>query len=233
VRLPPGIRSISALADRLRERIYVFVRSQGRPVTREEVAEAVGISRKLAAFHLDKLLERGLLQAHYARPAGRSGPGAGRSAKMYEPSELEVSVSIPERRYDLAGELLVEAIERESPGEPAREVAMRVAREKGLELGADVRRAEALGRPGPERTLSVAVDVLEQHGFEPYRTSAGEVRLRNCPFHALAVRAPDLVCEMSRAFVDGLLRGFGNDSVGAVLDRRPGECCVALRPPSR
>ncbi len=231
----PGLRNLrplAALDDQLRRRIYLFVRAAGRPVTREDVAIAVGISRKLAAFHLDKLLDRGLLTAHYARPPGRSGPGAGRSAKMYRPSDVEIEVSIPERRYDLAGELLVEAIERESPGRPARETAIGVSGERGLAVGEGVRRAEGLGRPGPERTLSAALAVLEEHGFEPYR-EAGGVRLRNCPFHALAQRAPDLVCEMNRAFVDGLLRGMGNEGVAAVIDRRPGECCVALRPPER
>lgn len=224
------IRPLAALDDGLRWRIYQVVRERRRPVTREEVADAVGISTKLAAFHLDKLLDRGLLRAHYARPAGRSGPGAGRTSKMYEPSDLELEVSIPERRYDLAGELLVDAIERQGPGESARDVALRVAREKGLAIGGDVRQRQGLRRPGPERTVTAALTVLEDHGFEPYRNEAGDVRQRNCPFHALAQRAPDLVCEMNRAFVDGVVRGLGNDGVQAVIDRRPGECCVELRP---
>jgi predicted ArsR family transcriptional regulator len=225
----PSLHAVAALDDRLRHRIYLFVRANGRPVTREEVAGEIGISRKLAAFHLDKLLDRGLLRAHYARPAGRSGPGAGRTAKMYEPSTIEVDVSIPERHYDLVGELLVEAVERDSPGEPARDVATRAAFERGVALGDDVRRAQGLGRPGPERTFTAALGVLGEHGFEPNRED-GRIRLRNCPFHALAQRAPDLVCEMNRSFVDGLVRGLGNRSVEAVIDRRAGECCVELRP---
>jgi predicted ArsR family transcriptional regulator len=222
------IGPIAALDDRLRQRIYLFVRGRGAAVTRDDVAGELGISRKLAAFHLDKLLDRGLLRAHYARPAGRSGPGAGRTSKMYEASDLEVDVSIPERRYDLVGELLVDAIEAEAPGESAREVATRVARDKGFEVGERVRAAEGLGRPGPERTFTAALGVLEEHGFEPYREGE-RVRVRNCPFHALAQRAPDLVCEMNRSFVDGMLRGLGNGNVEAVIERRPGECCVELR----
>src|ERR671919_1152492 len=105
--------SIGALEDDIRRALYLFARRHGRPVSREEAAAAVGISRKLAAFHLDKLVGRGLLTAHYARPPGRSGPGAGRSAKFYEPADLEIDVSIPERRYDLAGHLLLSAIRSE------------------------------------------------------------------------------------------------------------------------
>jgi predicted ArsR family transcriptional regulator len=224
------IRPLATLDDPLRHRIYLFVRQAGQPVSREDVAGGLGISRKLAAFHLDKLLDRGLLRAHYARPPGRSGPGAGRTSKMYDPSVMEVDVSIPEHRYDLVGELLVDAIEEESADEMARDTAARVAFEKGNAIGDEVRTAQDLGRPGPERTLTAALGVLEDHGFEPYREGQ-RVRVRNCPFHALAQRAPDLVCEMNRSFVEGIVRGFGNTSVEAVIERRPDQCCVELRRP--
>jgi predicted ArsR family transcriptional regulator len=222
------IRPLATLEDPLRHRIYLFVRGAGRSVSREDVADALGISRKLAAFHLDKLLDRGLLRAHYARPPGRSGPGAGRTSKMYEPSVMEVDVSIPERRYGLLGELLVDAIEGESRGEVARDAAARVARARGNAIGAEAREAQDLGRPGPERTLTTALGVLESFGFEPYREGQ-RVRVRNCPFRALAQRAPDLVCEMSRSFIEGIVRGLGNTSVESVIERRPDECCVELR----
>lgn len=229
---PPGIPSIAALDDPVRRRIYQFTRRAGRAVTREEVADEVGISRKLAAFHLDKLLERGLLASHYARPPGRSGRGAGRSAKYYQPSGMQINVSIPERRYDLAGSLLVDAVQSQKPGESAREAAFRVARDRGRSLGEMTRGARKLRRAGAERALSVTGEILEEHGFEPYRDEPGGLALRNCPFHTLAREAPDLVCEMNQAFIDGVLRGLGNDTVEAVLACKPGDCCVTLRAPS-
>jgi predicted ArsR family transcriptional regulator len=100
------LEAVGTLADDLRRRMYLFIRDRGRPVSRDEAAEAVGISRKLAAFHLDKLIEKGLLKAHYTRLSGRSGPGAGRPSKVYEPAEVEVAVSIPSRSYDFAGRIL-------------------------------------------------------------------------------------------------------------------------------
>lgn len=226
-----GITRAALLADDLRRKIYEFVRDAGRPVTRDEVAQASGISWRLAAFHLEKLLERALLKSHYARPAGRAGPGAGRSAKYYELSGGQIDISIPERRYDLAGQLLVEAIQTEAPGELARETALRVAAQRGGELGEETRRQRRLRRPGPERTLAVAEEVLEEYGYEPYRDDRRVVALRNCPFRDLARLAPDLVCEMNRSFLEGLVRGMGNDSVEAVLTRKPGDCCVTLRAP--
>ena len=228
----PAIARIAVLEDDLRRHIYGFIRRSGRALTREEVASEAGISWRLAAFHLEKMLERGLLKSHYARPPGRSGPGAGRSAKYYEPSDVEVEISLPERRYDLAGRLLVEAIQAEGPKESAKGAALRIAGVRGHELGEDVRRTRRLRRrSGPERTLAVAESVLEDHGFEPYRDQPGVVALRNCPFHALAQEAPELVCEMNRSFIDGMLRGMGNENVRAVLACKPGDCCVTIHAP--
>jgi predicted ArsR family transcriptional regulator len=229
--LSTGIAPLAALEDELPRRIYLFIRRGRRPVSREEIAAEVGISRRLAAFHLERLLERGLLKATYARPPGRSGPGAGRSAKYYEPSDLRVEVSLPGRRYDLAGRLLVSAIKSQTPGESAPVAARRAAREKGHDLGEEVRRERRLRPPGPERTLGVAEEVLEDLGFEPYREEADIVALRNCPFHDLAKEAPELMCDMNQAFIDGLLRGLGNDTVESVLSCKPGDCCVTLKAP--
>jgi predicted ArsR family transcriptional regulator len=230
-RLGSQAGSIGALEDHLRRRMYLFIRSAGRPVSRDEAAEVVGISRKLAAFHLDKLIEKGLLIAHYARPPGRSGPGAGRSAKYYEPSDHEFDVSLPHRGYDVVGEILVDAIEASDEGRPPREAASEIAHEKGEAVGEQVRKKMHLRPAGAERAISVTEGVLEEAGYEPYRDETGALRLRNCPFHELSRRSPELVCGLNRSFVDGLLHGLGNDSVVAEIDRRPGECCVKLSAP--
>jgi predicted ArsR family transcriptional regulator len=226
------VRAIAALDDDLRRRMYLFVRGSGKPVSRDEVAQAVGVSRKLAAFHLDKLVERDLLVPSYARPAGRSGRGAGRSAKYYEPSDHEFDVSIPERRYDVMGSILLGAIEQQEPGEPTREAARRVARETGDGLARPVRVREHLSRPGPERTMHAASEVLAGCGYEPYAAD-GAVRLRSCPFHDLAERNRDIVCSLNRDLVEGVVRGLGNETVDVVLAPAPAGCCVELRPPRR
>ncbi len=222
-------QAIASLADPVRRKLYEVVRSAGRPVGREEAAKGAGISRSLAAFHLDKLVERGLLTFAYRRPEGRSGPGAGRPSKVYEPSLAEIAVSIPERHYDFVGRLLVRAVQDQGPGESAREAAARVAGDEGLSLGEKVRRRLRVRPPGKERALSIAEEVLRDSGYAPYRQEGGGIRLRNCPFHVLARQAPDLVCPMNRAFIDGLVRGLGNDTVDVALDPTAGECCVVLR----
>jgi predicted ArsR family transcriptional regulator len=232
-RLQRDASAVAALDDELRRRMYLFIRASGRPVSREEVAADAGVSRKLAAFHLDKLVDRGLLEASYARPPGRGGRGAGRSAKYYRPSEREFDVTIPERTYDVIGSILIGAIEEQRPGERVEDAARRVARGVGEGVGRAERERVRLPAPGAERAMSVATEVLSSCGYEPYTDDDGSVRVRNCPFHALAEQDRDLVCGLNRELVEGIVAGLGNETVDVALDRRPDECCVRLSAPGR
>jgi predicted ArsR family transcriptional regulator len=231
-RLDRDTTALAALDDDLRRRMYLFVRGRGRPASREEVAHAVGVSRKLAAFHLDKLVERGLLVATYARPPGRGGRGAGRSAKYYEPSEREFEVSIPERNYDVIGTVLLKAIEGQRPGEPADASARRAAREVGQGIGRAERERLRLPPPGAERAIAVATGVLAACGYEPYVAEEDSVRMRSCPYHALAEQNRDLVCGLNRELVQGIVSGLGNETLRVTLEPTAGECCVRLRAPN-
>jgi predicted ArsR family transcriptional regulator len=222
---------LSVLDDDLRRRIFLFVRAQGLPVSRERVATEVGISRKLAAFHLDKLTEKGLLTHHYARPAGKGGPGAGRPAKVYEPSPMTIEISVPQRQYELAGRLLLDGVANQTEGISARDTTNAAALSQGSELGARAGAGKGLRHPGPERTLAAAEEILSDQGFEPFRESAKVVALRNCPFHQLAERSPEVVCGMNRSFIEGIVRGLGNETVEVVLEPEQGHCCVKLCAP--
>jgi predicted ArsR family transcriptional regulator len=230
MRDPEKTAAIAALADPVRRRLFEVVRGAGRPVSRDQAAEASGISRSLAAFHLDKLVDRGLLTFGYARPEGRSGPGAGRPSKVYEPSDVEVEVSVPERHYDEIGRMLVDSILAE-PGQAARsEVAANVAADEGRRIGEEIRTELRMRPPGTERALATAADILRDRGYEPYPAEDGALRLRSCPFHAIARHAPELVCRMNRSFIEGIVRGIGNQSLEVGLEPTPGQCCVVLRP---
>ncbi|MDQ3954797.1 MAG: transcriptional regulator [Actinomycetota bacterium] len=223
-----SLEAVGMLADDLRRHMFLFIREAGRPVGRDEAAEEAGISRKLAAFHLDRLVEKGLLKAHYVRLSGRRGPGAGRPSKVYEPTETEMAVSIPSRSYDVVGKLLLRALEDQGRGRFARESVRRAAREEGRELGEQVRRDKRLRSPGARKVLDVAREVLYDRGYEPYRDERGALRLRNCPFHTLAQQSAELVCGMNEAFIGGFLEGLGSKSVSAQLDPRSGQCCVRI-----
>lgn len=230
------IDAIAVLQDPVRRRLYEYVAAQGREVGRNEAAEAAGVARTLAAHHLDRLTEAGLLESGSRRLTGRSGPGAGRPAKVYTRARAEWSVSLPARDYRTAAELLAEAAEQ-----------------AGLDAGlcaAARRRGEALrGSAAPCGGLEEAMEVLAARGYEPHLEdvegaegvqdadgadgaegaagpAARVVRMRNCPFHAVAERFPPLVCGMNLALLEGLLGADG--PVRARMDARPGECCVVV-----
>ena len=224
VDLASQISAVAALNEPVRRALYTYILEKSEAVGREEAAQAVGITRELAAFHLDKLLEEGLLDVEYRRLSGRTGPGAGRPAKLYRPSGRQVQINLPERRYDLAADLLAQAIDAPG-GDPGRAVR-KVARRYGKALGVEAR--WRLGRrPSASKLLETACEVLREQGFEPIR-SEGEIRLRNCPFDSLAADHRDLVCGMNLALAEGLLSGLETEGVGARLDPQPGACCVAL-----
>jgi predicted ArsR family transcriptional regulator len=232
-RMPGGpdqadiVRCISALDDPSRRGLFDFVRSSGRPVTREAAAEALGMSRKLAAFHLDKLVDVGLLAAEYDTSA-RSRT-LGRSPKTYRPSGRAIRLSIPARRPEALAELLLEAVTAARAGESTAEAALRLAYEDGRELGKAIRAEAKLGRLGPERALGVAAAVLTDRGFEPAR-EGGCVTLHNCPYLPMSAHATELVCGINHRQLSGLLDGMqAPTSMRAVLAPRPGRCCVELR----
>jgi predicted ArsR family transcriptional regulator len=154
-----AVRAVAALDDAQRTRLYRAVREAGAPVTRKEAAQQVGISRKLAAFHLDRLVDAGLLEASYDRPADAAAR-IGRAPKQYRASDVEVEISVPERHYDVVGEILIDALAVSRPDETPTEAVSRVAYERGYTLGADARATRRLGRLGPERATTVLVELL-------------------------------------------------------------------------
>ena len=222
------LEAVAALEDPVRGTLYRIIREAGRPVTREEAATEAGVSRKLAAFHLEKLLTLGLLEAKYAHPAGRRGR-PGRTPKVYVVAEREFAVSVPTRRYDVLGEVLLDALERTNDDGKAAQETLAAASRRGKAAGDSIRQEKRLGRVGPERTLAAAAEFLAEAGFEPERPDGRTVMLRNCPFRALAQKWPDLVCVMNLAYLDALVQGIGSDQVHATLSRPAGMCCVELR----
>lgn len=214
----------SVLAEPHRREVYDAVRQARTPLTRDEVASATGINRRLTTFHLDRLAEAGLLVTDYARPAGRGGPGAGRPAKRYHAAAVELELSVPPRHYVFVARLLTQAIDRE-PND-AVSGSLNVARAEGVRLG-EARRVA--GRFAAKRNRAAALAALADLGYEPAAGEGAAVRLRNCPFRAVADISPELVCGMNRELVSGLFDGMGLDGESVTLGGAPGDCCVVAR----
>jgi predicted ArsR family transcriptional regulator len=213
------VAAVAALAEPSRRRLYDHVVRQPAPVSRDEAAAAVDLPRATVAFHLDRLVADGLLEVVFERRTGRTGPGAGRPSKLYRRADRAVAVSLPERSYDLAGDLLASALtESQVSGEAPRAVLERRALERGRELAAEAR---------SDGGTDLVLQVLEDNGFEP-RTEDGGIVLANCPFHLLARQHTDLVCGMNLHLIGGILDGVASHGLVARLRPAPGMCCVRL-----
>jgi len=220
---PDDVAAVAALADDLRRRLYRYIARSEAPVGREEAARATGVAVHNAKFHLDRMVDDGLLEVEYQRLSGRTGPGAGRPAKLYRRADREFSVSLPERRYGLLSEILAAAAEASIRDRvPVDGVVDDVARRCGAELG------RSRNGSGAGSELHRVADALDSAGYEP-RIAEDRLALENCPFHAAAQEHAALVCGLNLAYVDGLVDGLGCRALETALEPAPGHCCVTVR----
>jgi predicted ArsR family transcriptional regulator len=219
------IGAIASLDQPLRRQLYDLLAERDGWVTRDDAATQLEVPRSVAAFHLDKLVDAGVVEVSFERRSGRTGPGAGRPSKMYRLVADEISASMPDRHYDLAGRLLAEAVaESTALGEPVDRCLGQVARAAGREVGMQARAHADAGTP-------VVVMALERGGYEPDVLDHGEIALSNCPFHRLAAEHRGLVCGMNLDYLAGLVEGADPEPhLRAHLEPAPGYCCVRLRP---
>jgi predicted ArsR family transcriptional regulator len=223
-------RLAGALGDPTRRRVFFTVREAGDAVSKDDVATRVGIDRRLAGFHLDKLVDQGFLVAEFRRRTGRSGPGAGRPAKHYRLAEAELTVGLPERHYDLLASLLLKAASDDSGGS-RQDVLDRVGHEFGYRVGlAEV--AAGRTRPGQEGVDAVTevVRLLSRYGFAAQTDAAGStITACACPFEELAFGDPERICGLDRAIWKGMLAAFDQHATLSVAATRArgDTACVA------
>lgn len=226
-RVDTALRSVASLGEPVRRMLYRYVVAQAEPVSREQAAAGVGVAHHVAKFHLDRLEDDRLLEVDYRRPAGRTGPGAGRPTKYYRRAAGDIAVSLPERHYDLAGRIMAQAITTVAQsGTPLPDALHQAAVTNGTKLGKDA--AEAAGpRPSRAAVTSAICDVLDDNGYQP-NASATCITLANCPFHSLAQDYTNLVCGINLDLVGGLLGALDDTAWQANLDPAPDRCCVTI-----
>ena len=219
------VSGISALAEPARRGLYLYVVAQPDPVSRDQAAEGTDLPRHTAKFHLDKLVEEGLLDTEFRRLSGRRGPGAGRPTKLYRRSARQVAVTLPARHYQLVGQILAAGVEDAARnGVPIVDAVQRAAAAAGHRLGAaELRR---VGDTAAD-TLDHMCAALTAYGYEP-RTQADTLVLANCPFHALAQDHTELVCTMNLHLIAAMLEELGHPAQLARLDPAPDRCCVTV-----
>jgi predicted ArsR family transcriptional regulator len=221
------LAGLAGLGDPIRRVLYRHVAERGVPISRDEAAHVAGISRPLAAYHLDKLVDDGLLEPRYHRRSSRRGPGAGRPAKHYVRADRQIELSLPARDYAALAELLAGALEADPSG-AAQAALNRDATTLGAELG--TKAASHTAPDGdPDQVPTALRQTLAARGYEPYDDADRTIRLRNCPFDRIAAHHRQLVCGANHAMLQALTDHLGGDPpVRAALDPQPGRCCVVL-----
>lgn len=216
------VSKVAALADPIRRALYHFVAHQPGAISRDQAAKGVEIPRHTAKFHLDKLVDQGLLVTEFRRLTGRTGPGAGRPAKLYRRARSEISVSLPRRRYDLSSHLLADAVTQALGGTPMAE-ALRAATDRGAAVVVD---SWGLN----EGTELARMDgILNRLGYEP-QIDGDSLNLGNCPFAALSEEHEDLVCPLNRDFVEAVGRELECRELHARSVEPGTGCCVRVEP---
>jgi predicted ArsR family transcriptional regulator len=223
------VAGVAALADPIRRELYLYLSAQPAPISRDQASDVLGIARHTAKFHLDKLAEEGLLDISFKRLSERRGPGAGRPTKLYARSRRQLSVILPERRYDLAGHLLASAIDHAAAqGTTVEDTLKAVAGDWGRSV-ADQARATAGPRSSTEQLIACTCQALTENGYEAH-CSGGTVVLGNCPFDVLAKEHTELVCGMNLAIMAAVVDQLEETSLAARLEPAPDRCCVVLEP---
>ena len=219
------LAGIAALADPVRRALHRYVGGRCDWVTREEAAAATGLAHHVVKLNLDRLAVAGLLESGYQRPPGRSGPGAGRPAKVYRRADREFAVSVPARRYELAAGILANGVRRSiEDGTPVAEAVRDTATDAGRALGRAAADRASTGTP-----VAAAIrEVLDGQGFAT-RAEGSVLHFGNCPFAGLLHDCKRLICTMNGSLVRGLLAASGATALTAQLaPPPPGDCCVTV-----
>jgi len=208
------LAAVAALGDPVRRALYELLQRSEEPLSRDQLAEAVGIPRSTTSFQLGKMVDGGLLFTEFRKLGDRTGPGSGRPAKLYAAAEAELSASVPDRHYDLAARLLAGAIEKSiQDGRDVQESLADVAFEAGARLGAEA---------------GTIASVLAAVGYQPEPDGAGGYVLANCPFHRLAKSHTVVVCGLNGALLNGALHGCGDIDHQVLPDPDGPYCCARI-----
>ncbi len=214
----------STLGDPTRRSIYLTVRESAEPMTAAQIAAAFNIHANVARHHLDRLADEGYLEVTRRRPEGKNGPGAGRPAKCYTPTDKEIELQFPARRYDLLADLLIRVVQRLEP-ERASEIAAQVGHDYGVELAGTLDLPDA----GFDSVLATVQQAMVNVGFAvDTNTNSRQLLMSHCPFGRTAFDHPEVVCSLDRGIVNGLMEALhhATDTVTAPKETW-GEDCVS------
>jgi predicted ArsR family transcriptional regulator len=207
-----------ALSQASRVRLLRALRHAKGPRSARDLADEVGLHLTTVRAHLRVLIEAGLVAA---APEERGAPG--RPRVLYRAVEREADGG----GYRLLAEVL--AGQLAASGQDASARATKAGRAWGRYLMAQP--------PFPRMTAEAAYGELhtlfDRLGFEPERGDGSRMLLHRCPFLAVAMRHPDVVCAVHLGLLEGALDALGGPLTAERLDPlvEPSLCVAHLGQP--
>lgn len=215
---PSRLAILKALGDNTRYAIYLELARSSRALSTAEIAETLDLHPNTVRPHLERMRDVGLLDQRV-----ESRGAVGRPTHRYSLVADAPSLGLEPPVFPLLARMLLGMADRAG-----------VDGDDAADTGRDQGRADAEGfAPSTpcEQALMAQLDLL---GFDP-EIEGGDggvtVAFTHCPFRELAERNPDLVCNLHRGMVEGLVDALGGAEVthfGSLLDRNP--CQVDLEP---
>ncbi|MFI7153446.1 helix-turn-helix transcriptional regulator [Nonomuraea sp. NPDC050022] len=178
-----------ALAVASRLRLLDVLRASEGPLDVRELAAACGLHVTTARFHLDVLIDAGLVRSQ----AGQSG-ARGRPRRLYSPANHAVAPG-GHTGYELLSALLAAhwAGDRDERAQRAEQAGWAWSGQREL-LPAPTAATATLS----EAAVHVNA-VFAELGFDPELAHDGDstlIRLHACPFRAIAATHPEVVCSI-------------------------------------
>lgn len=221
---------LDAIGGRKLREALLYVRGSRRGVTADDAATELGVHRSVARSRLERLAEAGLVRTSFERRSGRTGPGAGRPAKLYSAAPEDEPLELPARRFPALVARLLDAIPTEG-----REQALRCA---GEDFGRELARAARL-RPKarPEDALEALCRAVRSLGFhaalDRIEGDTAVISTLTCPLRPLVAQRPEAAL-IDRGMWSGLvergMRGVLAEAVDCETHSclESGESCVVV-----
>lgn len=210
--------------------MLLYVRGSAEPVTADDAAAVLEVHRSVARERLERLVRAGVLETRFARRSGRTGPGAGRPAKLYSPTPEAESLEFPPRRLPA----LVARLLDELPAD-GRAQALRRA---GQEFGRDIARAAGLQpcarvQDGLERACAAVRSLGFHAALDSLDGDTAVIGTPTCPLRPLVTECPEAALidrGMWAGLVERCVHGTGAEAVDCETDSclDDGEPCTVL-----
>ena len=215
------LQVFKALGDNTRYAIYLELARAKEARSTSEIAETLDLHPNTVRPHLERMREIGLLHVE----ADNQGT-VGRPQHRYSVAAAAPSLGLEPASFPLLAGLLANVA---AACEPAADNVAAAGRDHG-------RHVAMVGAEEGRRGCVQAVNAeMADLGFDPVQSGDARtttIAFTECPFRSLAEAFPELVCNLHRGMIEGMVEVLGDTTVtrfATLADRDPCQVDLAVR----